>query len=82
MRKHPRPTVVVLPGQWSSKSNFAQNALSLVEISTGKTLAHKETNTAAVSLGRLGGLKVSERHAEVLSEGRRREIASAVARKH
>ncbi len=65
----------------SSKSDFAQNALRIVEISTGETLAPKEKNAAAVSLGRLGGLKGGKRRAEVLTEERRRQIASAAARK-
>lgn len=67
----------------SSKQDFAQNALHVVEISTGETLTSKpkEKNSAAVALGRLGGLKGGKRRAEVLSEERRRQIASAAARK-
>jgi hypothetical protein len=68
----------------SSKSDFAQNALRVVEISTGEPLAApkpKKKNAAAAALGRLGGLKGGKARKEVLSPERRREIASAAARK-
>jgi hypothetical protein len=65
----------------SSKSDFAQNALRVVEISTGHPLKPLEKNAAAVALGRLGGLKGGKGRAESMSPERRREIASAAARK-
>jgi hypothetical protein len=71
----------------SSKQDFAQNALRVVEISTGEPLkpaepeAAPEKNAAAVSLGRLGGLKGGKARAASLSDAQRREIASNAARK-
>ena len=65
----------------SSKPDFAQNALRVVEISTGVSLKPKEKNAAAVALGRLGGLKGGIARKEKLSIERRREIASNAARK-
>jgi hypothetical protein len=65
----------------SSKPDFAQNALRVVEISTGEPLKPKVKNAAAVALGRLGGLKGGPRRKESLLPERRREIASAAARK-
>jgi hypothetical protein len=64
----------------SSKGDFAQNALRVVEISTGEPLTKKK-NAAAVALGRRGGLKGGIARREKLSPERRREIASAAARK-
>jgi len=64
----------------SSNGDFAQNALRVVEISTGEALKPKK-NAAAVSLGRRGGLKGGVARAAKLSPERRREIASAAARK-
>lgn len=40
-----------------AKKDFAQNALRVVEISTGAPLISHEKNAAAVELGRRGGLK-------------------------
>jgi len=70
----------------SSKSDFAQNALRVVEISTGEPLKPKEgepvaeKNPAAVALGRLGGLVGGKKRAASLSDSRKREIASKAAR--
>jgi hypothetical protein len=64
-----------------TKKDFAQNALRVVEISTGEPLKPKEKNAAAVSLGRLGGLKGGKARAAKLDDTRRREIASKAARK-
>lgn len=63
------------------KRDFAQNALRVVEISTGEALKRKEKNAAAVALGRLGGLKGGKARAATLTESQRREIASNAARK-
>jgi hypothetical protein len=65
----------------TKKRDFAQNALRVVEISTGESLKPKEKNKAAVALGKLGGSKGGKLRAENLSAERRREIASAAARK-
>lgn len=64
----------------SSKQDFAQNALSVVEISTGAPLKPKEKNAAAVALGRLGGLKGGRVRAEKLSNEPRSEIAQQAAK--
>ena len=63
------------------KPDFAQNALRVVEISTGEPLKPKEKNAAAVALGRLGGLKGGLQRKIALSPERRREIASDAAHK-
>jgi hypothetical protein len=65
----------------AKKQDFAQNALRVVEISTGEPLKPKKKNAAAVALGRLGGLKGGVERRKRLSPERRREIASAAARK-
>jgi hypothetical protein len=62
------------------KQDFAQNALRVVEISTGQPLKPVEKNAAAVALGRLGGLKGGHGRAESMTAERRREIAQKAAR--
>ncbi len=57
------------------KQDFAQNALRVVEISTGGPLKPKEKNAAAVELGRRGGLKGGKARAEKLTEDQKRNIA-------
>ena len=64
----------------SSKRDFAQNALRVVEISIGEPLKPKEKNAAAVALGRLGGLKGGPKRKERLSLERRHEIAQKAAK--
>ena len=64
----------------SSKSDFAQNALRVVEISTGQPLVPKEKNEAAVSLGRLGGLKGGRARADSMTPAKRKEIAQKAAK--
>jgi hypothetical protein len=65
-----------------SKRDFAQNALRVVEISTGEALKPEpRKNAAAVALGRLGGLKGGKARAAKLTDYQRREIASNAARK-
>jgi hypothetical protein len=63
-----------------AKKDFAQNALRVVEISTGTPLKPKEKNPAAVALGRLGGLKGGKGRAESMTAERRREIAQRAAK--
>jgi len=60
--------------------DFAQNALRVVEISTGAPLRPKEKNPAAVSLGRLGGLKGGRARADKLTDEQRSEIAQRAAK--
>jgi hypothetical protein len=60
-----------------AKRDFAQNALRVVEISTGGPLKPREKNAAAVALGRLGGIKGGKARAAKLTE----EQKSAIAQK-
>jgi hypothetical protein len=64
----------------SSKPDFAQTALKVVEISTGEPLKPIEKNAAAVALGRLGGLKGGAARAANLSMEERKAIAQKAAR--
>jgi hypothetical protein len=63
-----------------AKRDFAQNALRVVEISTGEPLKPKEKNAAAVALGKLGGLKGGKNRAANMSADRRHEIAQQAAK--
>jgi len=63
----------------SSKRDFAQNALRVVEIATGAPLKSKK-NPAAVALGKLGGRVGGPARAEKLTPEQRRKIASDAAR--
>lgn len=63
----------------SSKRDFAQNALRVVEIATGAPLKTKK-NPAAVALGKLGGSVGGKARAEKLTPEQRRKIASDAAR--
>jgi hypothetical protein len=63
----------------SSKRDFVQNALRVVEIATGAPLSRKK-NPAAVALGKLGGRKGGPARAEKLTPEQRRKIASDAAR--
>ena len=63
-----------------TKPDFAQNALRVVEISTGEPLKPKEKNAAAVALGKLGGLKGGRNRATSMSADRRHEIAQQAAK--
>jgi hypothetical protein len=71
----------------SSKNDFAQNKLRVVEMSTSEPAepveaeSKIEKNAAAVALGRLGGLKGGKARAALLTDAQRREIASNAARK-
>ena len=62
----------------SSKRDFAQNALRVVEIATGAPLKSKK-NPAAVALGKLGGSKGGRIRAERLSPEVRKAIAQQAA---
>lgn len=61
--------------------DFAQNALRVVEISTGQPLTPREKNPAAVALGRLGGIKGGRARAEKLTPEQRSEIAQRAAKR-
>lgn len=65
----------------SSKADFAQNALRVVEGAVGEPLKPPEKNPAAVALGKLGGLKGGAARAASMSSERRSEIAKAAAMK-
>lgn len=61
----------------SSKVDFAQNALAVVEGVIGEPL---KKNAAAVALGKLGGKKGGPARAEALSPKRRSAIAKKAAK--
>ena len=61
----------------SSKRDVVQNAFRVVEEAIGEPL---QKNRAAVTLGRLGGLKGGKARAESLSSARRSEIAQKAAK--
>jgi hypothetical protein len=64
--------------------DFNQRAKNIVDIATGEVKENDPNygkNPAAVSLGRLGGLKGGKARAEKLSPERRREIAANAAKK-
>lgn len=63
-----------------AKKDFAQNALRVVEISTGEPLRPIEKNPAAVSLGRMGGLKGGNARAAKLTLEERKAIAQKAAK--
>lgn len=64
------------------KKDLNLNAKSIVDIATGEVeKAKEEKNPAAVSLGRLGGLKGGKARAESLTPERRKEIAQIAAKK-
>lgn len=62
------------------KEDFAQNALRIVEISTGQPLVPKAKNEAAVALGRLGGIKGGKARWEGVTPEAHREIAQRAAK--
>ena len=64
----------------SSKGDVAQNALRVVEISTGAPLRPKAKNQAAVALGKLGGAKGGRARAEKLTSTQRKAIAQKAAK--
>jgi hypothetical protein len=61
----------------SSKRDFAQNALRVVEETIGEPLGK---DPAAVALGRKGGLKGGKARAQALSPERRKAIAKKAAK--
>ncbi len=71
-----------MPKRSSKKKDINETAFSVVKQATGQaSLAQGEPkkNPAAVSLGRLGGLKGGKARAQKLSEKRRKEIARKAA---
>jgi len=66
----------------AKRKDLNQLAKHIVDLATGEiTEPVSEKNPAAVSLGRLGGLKGGKARAAKLSPERRREIATNAARK-
>jgi hypothetical protein len=65
------------------KPDANELAYSIAQQATGQCekLAEKEKNPAAVSLGRLGGLKGGKARAKTLTPERRAEIAQKAAAK-
>ena len=76
-----------MPKASSNPRDTNQLAAHIVALSTGQEspvkqeAPKKEKNPAAVALGRLGGVKGGKARADKLSVERRREIASAAAKK-
>lgn len=62
-----------------SKYDAAQNALRVVEISTGAPLRPRAKNPAAVALGKLGGAKGGRARAAKLKPEERKAIAQRAA---
>jgi hypothetical protein len=65
-------------------TDINQRAKNIVDLATGEISeknTNKDKNPAAVSLGRLGGLKGGKARAEKLSPERRKEIAANAAKK-
>jgi hypothetical protein len=72
-----------MPKRSSKKKDINETAFSIVQKVTGQpepAPAQPEKNPAAVSLGRLGGLKGGKARAERLSGQQRRRIASKAAK--
>ncbi len=64
--------------------DFNQRAKNIVDLATGEITEsnpNEGKNPAAVSLGRLGGLKGGKARADKLSPERRKEIAANAAKK-
>jgi hypothetical protein len=71
-----------MPKRSSKKQDINETAFSIVQRATGKSepaQTQPEKNPAAVSLGRLGGLKGGKARAEKLSAEQRKEIARKAA---
>jgi hypothetical protein len=73
-----------MPKRSSKKKDINQTAFSVVKQATGETESEQvqeepEKNPAAVSLGRLGGLKGGKARAEKLSPAQRKAIAKKAA---
>jgi hypothetical protein len=69
-----------MPKRASKNGDFAQNALRVVEISTGAPLKPKEKNPAAVALGKLGGPKGGRLRADSQTPEERRLLAQKAAK--
>lgn len=70
------------PSKDKRPRDINQLAKLIVDISTGEvedTISESKKNQAAVSLGRLGGLKGGKARAKKLTAKRRREIAQKAA---
>jgi hypothetical protein len=71
-----------MPKRSSKKKDINETAFSIVQQATGQpepAQAQPEKNPAAVSLGRLGGLKGGKARAKNLSAEQRKEIARKAA---
>jgi hypothetical protein len=64
-----------------AKKDLNQNAFFILEQATGENPVEQTKNEAAVSLGRLGGLKGGKARADKLTPERRKEIAQKAAAK-
>jgi hypothetical protein len=73
-----------MPKRSSKKKDVNETAFSIVQQATGRTepaQTQPEKNPAAVSLGRLGGLKGGKARAEKLTAEERKEISKKAAEK-
>jgi hypothetical protein len=72
-----------MPKRSSKKKDINETAFSIVQHATGQEeppQSQSEKNPAAVSLGRLGGLKGGKARAEKLTDQQRRRIAAKAAK--
>ena len=70
-----------MPKRSSTPKDVNQAARRIVDIVTGESILEEDTrNQAAVSLGRLGGLKGGKARAKALSPQKRKEIAEKAAK--
>jgi hypothetical protein len=65
--------------QKRSSNDINETSFSVVQQATGQNPQKREKNPAAVSLGRLGGLKGGKARAENLTAIQRQEIAKKAA---
>jgi hypothetical protein len=69
-----------MPKRSSTPKDVNQAARRIVDIVTGESILEEDTrNQAAVSLGRLGGLKGGKARAASMSPAKRRAIAKKAA---
>jgi hypothetical protein len=69
-----------MPKRSSTPKDVNQAARRIVDIVTGESILEEDTrNPAAVTLGRLGGLKGGKARAESMSPAKRKAIAKKAA---
>jgi hypothetical protein len=80
---HERSKMLTMPKKHQGPKDFAETAFDVFQQAIGEapTEDKPEKNPAAVSLGRLGGLKGGKARADKLSPEQRSEIAKKAAQK-